>query len=260
MRIIARLDIKNSNLIKSINFEGLKVLGNPNVFAKKYYEEGADELIFMDLVASLYNRNSLHDIIKKASENIFIPFTVGGGIRTIDDALKIFDSGADKIAVNTAAIKNPKLINNLAKRFGSQAIVVSIEAKKQNDMWEAYIESGREQTQQEDPGSGRQGRGSESRTGSQGRTTSTGQDGHGARETEVHPGARKASGSIGEGAPGKLQQGHGKDGCHREGSDNQRHALHLSIAHKQHSSTPAKHKNSTHQLVLNHQMLFLSPH
>ncbi len=146
MRIIARLDIKNSNLIKSINFEGLKVLGNPNVFAKKYYEEGADELIFMDLVASLYNRNSLHDIIKKASENIFIPFTVGGGIRTIDDALKIFDSGADKIAVNTAAIKNPKLINNLAKRFGSQAIVVSIEAKKQNDMWEAYIESGREQT------------------------------------------------------------------------------------------------------------------
>ena len=95
----------------------------------------------MDLVASLYNRNSLHDIIKKASENIFIPFTVGGGIRTIDDALKIFDSGADKIAVNTAAIKNPKLINDLAKRFGSQAIVVSIEAKKQNDMWEAYIES-----------------------------------------------------------------------------------------------------------------------
>ena len=146
MRIIARLDIKNSNLIKSINFEGLKVLGNPNTFAKKYYEEGADELIFMDLVASLYNRNSLHDIIKKASENIFIPFTVGGGIRTIDDALKIFDSGADKIAVNTAAIKNPNLINNLAKRFGSQAIVVSIEAKKQNDMWEAYIESGREHT------------------------------------------------------------------------------------------------------------------
>ncbi len=146
MRIIARLDIKNSNLIKSINFEGLKVLGNPNKFAKKYYEEGADELIFMDLVASLYNRNSLHDIIKKASENIFIPFTVGGGIRTIDDALKIFDSGADKIAVNTAAVKNPKLINNLAKRFGSQAIVASIEAKKQNNMWEVYIESGREHT------------------------------------------------------------------------------------------------------------------
>ena len=146
MRIIARLDIKNSNLIKSINFEGLKVLGNPNKFAKKYYEEGADELIFMDLVASLYNRNSLHEIIKKASENIFIPFTVGGGIRTIDDALKIFDSGADKIAVNTAAVKNPKLINNLAKRFGSQAIVASIEAKKQNNMWEVYIESGREHT------------------------------------------------------------------------------------------------------------------
>tara|TARA_Y100001958_G_scaffold157969_1_gene154492 strand:- start:331 stop:1089 length:759 start_codon:yes stop_codon:yes gene_type:complete len=147
LRIIARLDVKNSNLIKSINLEGLKVIGDPNTFAKKYYEDGADELIFMDLVASLYNRNSLHSIIKKASENIFIPLTVGGGIRSVDDALKIFDSGADKIAVNTAAVKNPKLIYNLAKRFGSQAIVISIEAKKKTDKsWEVYIESGREQT------------------------------------------------------------------------------------------------------------------
>ena len=147
MRIIARLDIKNSNLIKSINFEGLKVIGDPNSFAKKYYNEGADELIFMDLVASLYNRNNLHEIVKKASENIFIPLTVGGGIRSIEDALRIFDSGADKIAINTAAIKNPNLITKLANRFGSQAIVVSIEAKrKENKLWEAYIESGREQT------------------------------------------------------------------------------------------------------------------
>lgn len=146
MRIIARLDVKNSNLIKSINLEGLKVIGDPNTFAKNYYEDGADELIFMDLVASLYNRNSLHDIIKKASENIFIPFTVGGGIRSVDDALKIFDSGADKIAINTAAVKNPELINNLAKRFGSQAVVISIEAKKTEKSWEVYIESGREQT------------------------------------------------------------------------------------------------------------------
>ena len=115
MRIIARLDIKNTNLIKSINLEGLRVIGDPNKFAKKYYEDGADELIFMDLVASLYNRNSLHDIIKKVSKNVFIPITVGGGIRSIDDALKIFDSGADKIAINTAAVKNPSLINFLAK-------------------------------------------------------------------------------------------------------------------------------------------------
>lgn len=147
MRIIARLDIKNSNLIKSINFEGLRVVGDPNFYAKKYYNEGADELIFMDLVASLYNRNSLHEIIKKASKNIFIPLTVGGGVRSIDDALKIFDSGADKIAINTAAVKNPNLISKLANRFGSQAIVISIEAKKKDQKtWEVYIESGREQT------------------------------------------------------------------------------------------------------------------
>ncbi len=146
MRIIARLDIKNTNLIKSINLEGLRVIGDPNKFAKKYYKDGADELIFMDLVASLYNRNSLHDIIKKVSNNVFIPITVGGGIRSIDDALKIFDSGADKIAINTAAVKNSSLINILAKRFGSQAVVISIEAKRKINDWEVYIESGREQT------------------------------------------------------------------------------------------------------------------
>ena len=147
MRIIARLDIKNFNLIKSRNLEGLKVVGNPNSYASKYYSQGADELIFMDLVASLYNRNSLYDIVKQASKDIFIPFTVGGGIRSIDDALKIFDSGADKIAVNTAAIKDPNLINVLSKRFGSQAIVLSIEAKKVKEKkWEAYIECGRQDT------------------------------------------------------------------------------------------------------------------
>lgn len=147
MRIIARLDVKNSNLIKSRNLEGLRVVGDPNIFASKYYSEGADELIFMDLVASLYNRNSLYEIIKAASQNIFIPFTVGGGIRSIDDALKIFDSGADKIAINTAAVKDPNLISILSKRFGSQAIVLSIEAKKiAENKWENYIECGRQDT------------------------------------------------------------------------------------------------------------------
>ena len=147
MRIIARLDVKNSNLIKSRNLEGLKVVGDPNTHALKYYSEGADELIFMDLVASLYNRNNLSKIVKSASNNIFIPLTVGGGIRSIDDALKIFDSGADKIAINTAAIKDPNLIKVLAKRFGSQAIVLSIEAKKIDERkWEAYIECGRQHT------------------------------------------------------------------------------------------------------------------
>ena len=147
MRIIARLDVKGPNLIKSINLEGLRVMGNPNDFAKKYYKEGADELIFMDLVASLYNRNSLHDIIKLACEDIFIPFTVGGGIRSLDDALKIFDSGADKISIHTNAVQNPNILSILSKRFGSQAIVLSVEAKKnQKEKWDDYVESGREKT------------------------------------------------------------------------------------------------------------------
>tara|TARA_X000000368_G_scaffold183440_1_gene144862 strand:- start:965 stop:1720 length:756 start_codon:yes stop_codon:yes gene_type:complete len=147
MRLIARLDIKNQNLIKTINLEGLRVLGNPNKFAKKYYLDGADELIFMDLVASLYNRNNLHEIIKMISNFIFIPVTVGGGVRSINDALNLFNSGADKIAINTGAIKSPELLNDLIKRFGSQAIVLSIEAKKRdNDFWEVYTESGRQET------------------------------------------------------------------------------------------------------------------
>lgn len=147
MRIIARLDVKGSNLIKSINLEGLRVIGNPNDYAKKYYNDGADELIFMDLVASLYNRNSLHDIMKLACKDIFIPFTVGGGIRSLDDALKIFDSGADKISLNTSAVQNPNLLSTLSKRFGSQAIVLSVEAKKmQKNKWDVFIESGREKT------------------------------------------------------------------------------------------------------------------
>lgn len=148
MRIIARLDIKGPNLIKGINLEGLRVLGNPNEFAIEHYKNGADELIFMDLVASLYNRNSLHDIIKTASKNIFIPFTVGGGIRSVEDAVKIFESGADKIAINTKAIQNPSLIKELVKKFGSQAVVLSVEAKKvSNNKWEPYIETGREKTE-----------------------------------------------------------------------------------------------------------------
>ena len=133
MRIIARLDIKNSNLIKGINLEGLRVLGTPNKFALKYYNEGIDELIFMDSVASLYGRNNLYEIIFEASKNIFIPLTVGGGIRTLEDAKKAFNAGADKITVNTAAVENPNLINDLSEKFGSQSLVLSVEAKKIRD-------------------------------------------------------------------------------------------------------------------------------
>ena len=147
IRIIPRLDIKGPNLIKSIQLEGLRVIGDPNIFAKKYYNDGADELLYMDSVASLYGRNSLEGLISKAVENVFIPITVGGGIRTIENAKEILRSGADKIAINTAAVKNPKIINELVKKFGSQSIVISIEAKNMSkNKWEVFIENGRQKT------------------------------------------------------------------------------------------------------------------
>ena len=138
IRLIARLDIKSSNLVKPINLEGLRVVGEPNFFAKKYYKEGVDELIFMDCVATLYGRNNLSSIIKKATRDIFIPITVGGGIRNLDDAKNILNCGADKVAVNTAAVNNPEFISELANAIGSQSVVLSIEAKKRNkttDIW-----------------------------------------------------------------------------------------------------------------------------
>lgn len=147
MRIISRLDIKGSNLIKGIQLEGLRVIGDPNLYAKKYFDDGADELLLIDCVASLYGRNNLFDIIKKASNEIFIPITVGGGIRSVDDAEKLFLSGADKIAINSKAIVEPEIINTLAKNFGSQAIVASIQAKRLNgSKWFAYYDNGREQS------------------------------------------------------------------------------------------------------------------
>ena len=128
IRIIPRLEIKGPNLVKGIHLEGLRVLGKPEDFAKLYYEQGADELIYQDTVASLYQRNSLRDIITKTAKNIFIPITVGGGLRTLDDINKVLRAGADKVAINTAAVKNPNIIQELSKRFGSQAIVLSVEA------------------------------------------------------------------------------------------------------------------------------------
>ena len=147
IRIIPRLDIKGPNLIKGVQLEGLRVVGDPHEFALRYYQQGADELIYMDIVASLYERNNLSDIIKRAADQIFIPITVGGGIRSIDDAKNILRSGADKVAINTAAMKRPELITELAQNFGSQAVVLSVEAKKQpNGTWEAFTDNGRERT------------------------------------------------------------------------------------------------------------------
>ena len=146
IRIIPRLDIKGPNLVKGIHLEGLRVLGKPSDFAKYYYENGADELMLMDVVASLYERNSLHDIISETAKNNFIPITVGGGIRSVKDIKNILRAGADKVCLNTAAIKNPEFIRKASREFGSSTIVVSIEAIKDNDKYQAYTDNGREYT------------------------------------------------------------------------------------------------------------------
>ncbi len=147
VRLIARLDIKGPNLIKGVHLEGLRVLGDPQEYASKYYTQGADELIYIDIVASLYGRSKLPEIVSRTVENIFIPLTVGGGIRNIDDVKELLRAGADKVAINTAAVQRPELISEISRRFGSQCMVLSIEAKKQSDgLWEVYTDSGREKT------------------------------------------------------------------------------------------------------------------
>ena len=147
LRLIARLDIKGANLIKGVHLEGLRVVGDPQIHAAKYYQDGADEIIYMDTVASLYGRNNLVDVVSRATEHVFVPITVGGGIRSVEDARTLLRAGADKVAINTAAIKEPKLISQLSDVWGSSTIVLSIEAKKTGDnKWEAYTDNGRERT------------------------------------------------------------------------------------------------------------------
>ena len=147
LRIIARLDIKGPNLIKGVHLEGLRVVGDPHEHAVRYYQEGADELLFIDIVASLYQRNNLSDIIARAADQIYVPLTVGGGIRTLDDVHTMLRCGADKVAINTAAVRRPELITEVARRYGAQCMVLSIEAKQVGpDRWEAYIDNGREKT------------------------------------------------------------------------------------------------------------------
>lgn len=147
IRVIARIDIKNEFAIKGIHLEGLRKIGDPNEMALDYYKNGIDEIIFMDAVAALYDRNSLRDVIEKATQDIFIPITVGGGIRSLDDIQDVLNAGADKVAINTQAIKDPDFITRASKRFGSQCIVSSIVAKKRDEgRWEAYIDNAREPT------------------------------------------------------------------------------------------------------------------
>lgn len=150
LRIIPRLDIKGPNLVKGMHLEGLRVLGKPEHFARYYYEQGADELMYQDVVASLYGRNSLHEIISRTAKEIFIPLTVGGGIRNLTDISSVLRAGADKVSINTAAHENPDLIAKASKVFGKSTIVVAIEAIKQPDgSYIAFTDNGRNRTGKE---------------------------------------------------------------------------------------------------------------
>ena len=146
MRIIARLDIKNNYVIKGINFEGLRKIGSPTELCSKYYKEGADELVLFDSVASLYSRDNIFEIIKKITEKVFIPVCVGGGIRSLEDIKMALYSGADKVLINTAIVKNISFLKEAKQNFGASNIVVSIEAKKSDNSWEVYTNSGRDKT------------------------------------------------------------------------------------------------------------------
>lgn len=146
-RVISRIDVKNEFVIKGIHLEGLRKVGDPNELAKKYYDSGVDEIIFMDAVAAYYDRNNLSHIIEKACSDVFVPITVGGGIRTIENIQTALNFGADKVAINTQCVKDPSFIQHASKTFGSQCIVSSVDAKRiSNCKWEVYVDNGREPT------------------------------------------------------------------------------------------------------------------
>lgn len=142
-RIIPCLDIKNGRVVKGVNFVGLKDAGDPVEVAKRYNEEGADEITFLDITASHENRDTIIHVVEEVAKEVFIPLTVGGGIRSPEDVYKLLQVGCDKASINSAAIKNPNLINECAKRFGSQCTVVAIDAKRTDDAWHVYINGGR---------------------------------------------------------------------------------------------------------------------
>jgi imidazole glycerol-phosphate synthase subunit HisF len=147
VRVIARLDIKGKNVINTIHLEGLRTVGPPNDLAIAYYQAGVDELLIIDQVASLYQRSHLSDLTREFAKDIFVPLTVGGGIASVDDARTLLRSGADKIAINSAATRRPKLITELSQEFGAQCVVVSIQAKIISDSkWEVFTDGGRERT------------------------------------------------------------------------------------------------------------------
>ena len=142
-RIIPCLDVKNGRVVKGINFVELKDAGDPVEQAKIYSQGGADEICFLDITASNENRTTIYDVVKNTSKQCFVPLTVGGGVRSVDDINKLLNCGADKVSINTAAVKNPKLVEKSSKKFGSQCIVVAIDAKKNKNTWEIYTHGGR---------------------------------------------------------------------------------------------------------------------
>ena len=145
-RIIPCLDVKNGRVVKGINFVDLKDAGDPVEQAKIYSDSGADEICFLDITASNENRDTIYDVVERTSKNCFVPLTVGGGVRSVEDVKKLLNCGADKVSINTAAVQNLKVIEESSKKFGSQCIVVAIDAKKNDDMWEVFTHGGRNST------------------------------------------------------------------------------------------------------------------
>ncbi len=145
-RIIPCLDVDNGRVVKGVNFVGLRDAGDPVEVAKRYNDEGADEITFLDITASHQERDTIVHIVEEVAKEVFIPLTVGGGIRKLDDIYNLLNVGCDKVSINSAAIKNPDFINESAKRFGSQCIVVAIDAKRVGDSWNIYLNGGRKDT------------------------------------------------------------------------------------------------------------------
>jgi imidazole glycerol-phosphate synthase subunit HisF len=145
-RIIPCLDVKNGKVVKGKNFVNLQYAGDPVELAKQYNKQGADELVFLDITASYEKRKTMIEVVRNVAKQVFIPFTVGGGIRNLEDMRDLLNAGADKISINTTAVKNPDLIKQAAEMFGSQCVVIAIDAKRINGKWEVFIKGGREAT------------------------------------------------------------------------------------------------------------------
>jgi len=145
-RIIPCLDIKDGRTVKGINFVGIRDAGDPIELAKNYVKQGADELVFLDITATIENRSTLIDLVKRIAKEINIPFTVGGGISSVENVSKLIEAGADKVSINSSAVKRPELITEIAEKFGSQCVVVAIDTKYEDSEWKVFVNGGRKFT------------------------------------------------------------------------------------------------------------------